>query len=93
MYSKQDYLDAALADIDNYPKLAMLYRAGDPRITQHLGAIAFMLAMLSQQTEAAVMEVFHKTRPSTVLADAAMLIVLGGEFVGHWSLVMSDAML
>lgn len=72
MATKQDFLDAALVDIDKYPKLAMLYRAGDPTITQHLGAIASMLAMLSQQTEAAVMEVFHKTRPSTVLADAAM---------------------
>lgn len=72
MYSKQDYLDAALADIDNYPKLAMLYRAGDPRITQHLGAIAQMLALKSQEQEAAHLEPFIKERPATILADAAM---------------------
>lgn len=72
MKTKQDFLEAALANLDDYPKVAMLYRAGDPRVTQHLGAIASMLAMLSQQTEVAVMEVFNKTRPATILADAAM---------------------
>lgn len=72
MATKQVFLDAAITDIDQYPKLAMLYRSGDPTVTQHLGAIAAMLAMLSQQTEAATMEAFSKTRPATVLADAAM---------------------
>ena len=72
MLTKQDFMDAALANIDQYPALAMLQRVGDPRIEQHLGAIATMLSMLSQQMEAATMEAFSKTRPATVLADAAM---------------------
>lgn len=72
MLTKQDFLDKAYANIDNYPQVAMLYRLGDPRITQHIEAIATMLAMQSQQQEAAVMEAFSKERDSTILADAAM---------------------
>lgn len=72
MDTKQDFLDVAFADIDNYPRLAALYRAGDPRITQHLGAMAAMLAHMSAQQEVAAMEPFMKERPATIIADAAM---------------------
>lgn len=72
MLTKQDFMNAALANIDQYPTLAALQRVGDPRIEQHLGAVATMLSMMSQQMEAATMEAFSKTRPATILADAAM---------------------
>lgn len=72
MKTKQDFLEAALTNLDDYPKVAMLYRAGDPRITQHLGAIAQMLALKSQEQEAAHLEGFQKERTATILADAAM---------------------
>lgn len=58
--------------IDGYPAIAPLFRAGDPRIVQHLDAMATMLAMLSAQIEVAMAEPFEKTRDATVLADAAM---------------------
>lgn len=72
MLTAEEFMAAALNDLDNYPKLSALYRVGDPRITQHLGAISRMFSMLSQQVEAASLEPFNKTRPATVLADAAM---------------------
>lgn len=72
MQTKKDFMSAALANIDQYPTLATRVRAGDPTILQQLEAQATMLAMHSQQMEAAVMEVFEKVRPATVLADAAM---------------------
>lgn len=72
MLTKADFLNHAFASIDEYPALAALYRAGDPRITQHLGAMATMLAMFSAQVEVAVSEPFDKARDATILADAAM---------------------
>lgn len=72
MDSKQEFLDAAFADIDNYPKIAALYRLGDPRVTQQIGAVAAMLALLSGQQEVAALEPFLKEREATILADAAM---------------------
>ena len=72
MLTKQDFLDAAFANIGNYPALETLYRAGDPRITQHIGAVATMLAMMSAQIEVSQAEPFERVRDSTVLADAAL---------------------
>lgn len=72
MDSKQDFLNAAVAEIDDFPRIAALYRAGDPRITQQLGAMAAMLAHMSAQQEVAASEPFLKERPATILADAAM---------------------
>lgn len=72
MQTKQDFINAALANIDQYPTLATRIRAGDPTILQQIETQATMLAMHSQQVEVAVMEAFEKVRPATVLADAAM---------------------
>lgn len=72
MYTKADFQQAIADTIDNYPAISPLYRAGDPRILQHLSAMATMLAMLSGQIEEAQAEPFEKVRDSTVLADAAM---------------------
>lgn len=72
MYTKADFQQAIADTIDNYPAIAPLYRAGDPRITQNLEAMATMLAMLSGQIETAQAEPFEKVRDATVLADAAM---------------------
>jgi hypothetical protein len=72
MYTKADFQQAIADSIANYPAVAPLYHAGDPRILQHLDAMATMLAMLSSQLETAQAEPFEKTRDATVLADAAM---------------------
>lgn len=72
MLTKQDFIDSAMASIDQFPTLAALVRAGDPRIIQHIDANAAMLSEMSQQIEVAAMEGFEKVRPSTILADAAM---------------------
>lgn len=56
----------------NYPAVEAYYKAGDPRIHQHLDAMAAMLSEISGQIEVAQLEGFQKTRNSTVLADAAM---------------------
>jgi len=70
--TKADYQRAIRDSIAAYPSIAQLYQAGDPRIMQHLDAMATMLSMLSAQVEAAQAEPFEKTRDATVLADAAM---------------------
>ena len=72
MLTKADYQRAIRDSIASYPTIAPLYQAGDPRIMQHLDAMATMLAMFSAQVEAAHAEAFEKTRDATVLADAAM---------------------
>lgn len=72
MLTKSDFQQAIADSINNYPAVAPLYQAGDPRIIQHLDAMATMLAMLSAQIETAMTEPFEKVRDSTVLADAAM---------------------
>jgi hypothetical protein len=72
MKTKAEFLQAIADSIDNYPTLAPLYRAGDPRVMQPQEAMATMLAMLSGEVEVAQAEPFEKVRDATVLADAAM---------------------
>lgn len=72
MLTKADFMRAIKADIHKYPALAPLYHAGDPRILQHIEAIATMLAMYSTQMDMAMAEPFEKSRDATILADAAM---------------------
>ena len=72
MYTKADFQNAIAESIENYPTIAPLYKAGDPRIHQALDAMATMLAMFSTQIETAQAEQFDKTRDGIVLADAAM---------------------
>ena len=72
MYTKSDFQQAISNTIENYPTIAPLYKAGDPRICQALEAMATMLAMFSSQVETAQAEQFDKTRDGIVLADAAM---------------------
>ena len=72
MYSADDFKRAAIANIGDYPTLAALYAAGDPLVSQNIGAIAAMLGMLSGQMETAMSEPFGKSRDATILADAAI---------------------
>lgn len=72
MYTKNDYKQKIADNISKYPAIAALYEVGDPRILQHIDAMATMLAMQSAQIEVAQNEPFQKTRDSTVLADSAM---------------------
>ena len=72
MLTKADYQQVIKDTIASYPKIAPLYQAEDPRILQHLDAMATMLALFSGQIETALAEPFEKVRDSTVLADAAM---------------------
>jgi hypothetical protein len=69
--TKSDFQQIIRDSIANYPAIGPLYQAGDPRILQHLDAMAAMLGMLSAQIDAAQAEPFEKVRDSTVLADAA----------------------
>lgn len=72
MLTKADFQQAIRDNIASFPTIAALYQAGDPRVTQHVDAIATMLGMFSAQIEVAQAEPFDKVRNSTVLADAAM---------------------
>lgn len=72
MLTREDFQQAIEDSIARYPAVGALYRARDPRILQHLDAMATMLAMYSQQLEVAQAEPFEKVRDATVLADASM---------------------
>lgn len=76
MIVKEDYLRQIRDVISQYPTVALLYQAGDPRLLASLEAIATMLAMISQQLEVSLQEPFSKVRDATVLADAALKGVL-----------------
>jgi hypothetical protein len=70
-------IDAAIAaELSNYPVVAQLVQAGDPRILAQLGAQATMLHMMSQQLDVAEVEPFIKARDGTVLADASLKGIL-----------------
>lgn len=75
-YTRDDFLNALTAEVSNYPEAAQFYQAGDPRLLAQLGAMATMLAMLSQQIDVESMEPFIKSRDTTVLADASMKGIL-----------------
>lgn len=72
MLTREDFQQAIEDSVARYPAVGALYRARDPRILQHLDAMATMLAMYSQQLEIAQAEPFEKARDATVLADASM---------------------
>lgn len=72
MKTKQEFLDAQIAELSNYPISAQLYQAGDPRLLSMLNAMAAMLAMASAEQDVAAGEPFTKSRDVTVLADAAV---------------------
>ncbi len=78
IYQKSEFYNAAIAEIQqgNYPTLAARLAVGDVTITQHLGAMAQMLAMLSYQIGLAEVEPWVKARDNMVLADAAARGVL-----------------
>lgn len=72
MLTKADFQKAISDSIAAYPVISPLFQAEDPRIIQHLDAMATMLAMFSSQIETSLSEPFEKARDSTILADAAM---------------------
>ncbi|MFZ4504700.1 MAG: hypothetical protein ACOYM1_12205 [Methylovulum sp.] len=72
MLTKADFQQVIKDTIASYPKIAPLYQAEDPRILQHLDAMATMLGLFSGQIETALAEPFLKMRDSTILADAAL---------------------
>lgn len=72
MHTRADYQRLIDESVARYPAVSALVKVGDPRVLQHLDAMAMMFAMYSAQLEVATAEPFEKTRDSTVLADAAM---------------------
>ena len=67
---------AALSAIAQYPSIAALAAAGDPRVIVQIKSFAVMLEMLSVQQDTTQYEPFAKARDATVLADAAMRGIL-----------------
>lgn len=75
-FSRDDFMQLLVAEASNHPLVAQYFQAGDPRILANLGAMASMMALLSQQIDVESMEPFNKVRDTTVLADAAMKGIL-----------------
>lgn len=78
VYQKSEFYDAATSELSsgNYPALSARLALGDVTLTQQIGAMAQMLAMLSYQLGLAEVEPWVKARDNMVLADAAMRGVL-----------------
>jgi hypothetical protein len=72
MPTKEEFQQLAYQEIDKYPTISSLYQVGDPRIIQHIDAIAAMLSVAASTVAVSQGEVFDKARDATVLADAAM---------------------
>lgn len=75
-FLKADFQNALKASVLSRPAAAAYYRAGDPRLLAMMDAASTMLAMLSQQFDAAETEPFIKARMGTVLADATLKGIL-----------------
>lgn len=71
-YTAQQFEAAAINALAQFPLVAQLVRAGDPRVLAQLRAQAAMLAMLSEQVDVAQYEPFLKAFDATVLSDAAL---------------------
>lgn len=78
IYQKADFYNAALDEMrsGDYPLLAARLAAGDVTVTQQIGAMAQMAAMLSYQIGLAQSETWIKARDNMVLADASMRGIL-----------------
>ena len=72
MLTRSDFNAQLEALISKYPELSARRQAGDPMLTQHMDAIFTAFSMLSANQEVALAEPHAKTRPATVLADAAL---------------------
>jgi hypothetical protein len=76
MPTAQEFEQAALAAVAQFPTVAAFVQAGDPRVLAQIRARAAMHAMMSEQIDAAMYEPFVKVRDSTVLADATLKGIL-----------------
>lgn len=74
--TKEQFEQAALNAMSQFPALAAAVSTRDPRIMAQIRAQATMLAMLSEQVEVAEAEWFVKARDMTVLADASLKGIL-----------------
>jgi hypothetical protein len=63
---------AAVINDDNYPTVAPLYAAQDPRLVAPLNAMAMMSALISAQLEVAAAEPFSLAKDATIVATAAL---------------------
>lgn len=74
--TKDQFIQAAVNAIADYPTIAARYAIGDPMIMQMIGSDAAMLAMLSTQVDVTGAEPFTKARDVTVRADGAVKGIL-----------------
>lgn len=74
--TKEQFEQAARDALGGFPTVAQFVKAGDPRVLAQLSAQATMLAMMSANTDVAKFEPFLKSRPGTVMADAALKGIL-----------------
>jgi hypothetical protein len=74
--TRDQFYQAALNELQSFPRVAALVRAGDPTVLASIGAMSAMLALKSASDEVAAYEPFLKARDATVLADAALKGVL-----------------
>lgn len=70
--TKSEFFTAASNVLQEQDATAILLKVQDPRLVQPIGAMAQMLAMLSQQIDVASNEPFDKVRDATIYADAAL---------------------
>ena len=74
--TKEQFEEAALNALAEFPLVAQYVKAQDPRVLAQIKAQATMLSMISANTDVAKFEPFTKSRDGTVLADAALKGIL-----------------
>lgn len=71
MKTTDEYMQAAINAITEYPAAALAYQVQDPRTMALLRAMATQLSMRSQEQDVAALEAFMPARDMTVYAAAA----------------------
>lgn len=73
MLTAKDFYDRSVNGlVSQFPTLDLRLLASDPQLIRNIWAVAHQLAMYSSDSEVALAEPFVKSRPATILADAAM---------------------
>lgn len=65
MPTRSELKAALVARLSNYPELAALYQAGDPRLTVQIGTIEDYLVLVGEDLDSHEQEPFTKTRART----------------------------
>lgn len=91
MPTRSELKAALVARLSNYPELAALYQAGDPRLTVQIGTIEDYLVLVGEDLDSHEQEPFTKTRERTILADTSAKGILPFARATQYKVLVSNS--